>query len=43
MTRVCNVPVALQYFFDKVVRLVNERAMGREVILRDGNGEGWEI
>ena len=29
--------------FDRVVRQVNERAMGKEVKLRDENGESWEI
>ena len=30
-------------FFDRVVREVNERAAGKGVGLRDGNGVGWEI
>ena len=39
----CNVPVALTFFFDKVIRQVNERAMGKGVKLRDEIGGGWEI
>ena len=37
LTRFINI------FFDRVVRRVNERAMGRGVKLRDENGGGWEI
>ena len=36
-------PWIFNIFFDGVVRQVNERAAGRGVRLRDGNGGGWEI
>ena len=35
--------MAIKHFFDKMVRQVNERAMGKGVTLRDENGLGWEI
>ena len=36
-------PWLFNIFFDKVVRQVNERAMGKGVRLRDENGGSWEI
>ena len=36
-------PWLFNIYFDKVVRQVNERAMGKGVKLRDENGGGWEI
>ena len=33
-------PWLFNIFFDRVVRQVNERVMGKEVKLRDENGEG---
>ena len=38
----CNVPVDLNIFFDRVVRQDNERATGASLKLRDENGGGWE-
>ena len=39
----CNVPRVSLTLFDRVVRQVNERAMGNGVKMKDENGEGWEI
>ena len=36
-------PWVFNIFFDKVVRQMNEKAMGKGVKLREENGEGWEI
>ena len=40
-----NVPMTLNFFFffDRVVRQLNEREMGKGEKLRDENGGGWEI
>ena len=38
-----NVPMVLQFFIDRVVRQVNETAMGRVVKLGDQNGGGWKM
>ena len=39
----CNVPRLFNSFFDRVVRQVNGKEMGRGVKLRDENGGRWEI
>ena len=36
-------PWLCNFFFDKVIKKVNERAVGRGVKLRDEKGGGWEI
>ena len=44
LRRVCNIPIAFQhFFFDIVVRQVNEMTRGIAVKLGGENGEGWEI
>ena len=40
---VCMSPWLCNFFFDKVIKKVNERAVGRGVKLRDEKGGGWEI